>query len=133
MSNESEIRELVERWALAVESGDLDGVIAGHTDDVVMFDVPAPHAGVRGIGAYRDTWPPFFRFIDSGAVFKLDSVAITAGDDVAFAEALLVCGTEEEQAEDPDRRLRLTFGFVREDDRWLIAHEHHSFAVDPPA
>ena len=43
---------LIERWAEAVHTGDMDGVLAGHADDIVMFDVPPPEDGVRGIQAY---------------------------------------------------------------------------------
>jgi hypothetical protein len=53
-----EIRELIERWARAVHAGDLDTVLADHADDIVMFDVPPPYEGVRGIDAYRETWQP---------------------------------------------------------------------------
>ena len=56
--NEAEIRSLIERWAKAVHAGDLEGVLADHARDIVMFDVPPPETGVRGIDAYRETWPP---------------------------------------------------------------------------
>ena len=52
---------------------------------------------------------------------------MTAGEDVAFAQALLRCGTAEEFAAHPDNRLRLTLGLRKQDGRWLVAHEHHSF------
>ena len=48
-------RDLIERWAAAVHAGELDTVLAHHADDIVMFDVPPPHQGVRGIDAYRET------------------------------------------------------------------------------
>jgi hypothetical protein len=35
----------------------------------------------------------------------------------------------EELAENPQRRLRLTLGLRREDGRWVVAHEHHSFPL----
>ena len=38
--DEEQIRDLIERWARAVHAGDLDGVLADHADDIVMFDVP---------------------------------------------------------------------------------------------
>jgi ketosteroid isomerase-like protein len=41
MSDESEIRALIGRWAKAVHAGDMDGVLARHADDIVVFDVPA--------------------------------------------------------------------------------------------
>jgi uncharacterized protein (TIGR02246 family) len=125
-SAESEIRALIEDWAKAVHAGDLDGVLAQHADDIQMFDVPPPNE-VRGIEAYRDTWPPFFEWQKRGASFEIVSLDVTAGDDVAFATALLRCGTEEELRNDPDNRLRLTIGLRREGGRWVVSHEHHSF------
>ena len=127
--DESEIRELVERWATAVHAGDLDTVLADHAEDIVMFDVPPPHDGVRGIDAYRETWPPFFEWQRQGASFEITELTVTAGSDVAFAHALLRCGTADEFANEPDRRLRLTVGLRKQDDRWMVTHEHHSFAI----
>jgi hypothetical protein len=53
--DEQQIRTLIERWADAVDGGDMSGVLADHADYIVMFDVPAPYEGVRGIDAYRET------------------------------------------------------------------------------
>jgi uncharacterized protein (TIGR02246 family) len=127
--DETRIRELVERWARAVHEGDLDAVLADHAEDIVMFDVPPPEDGVRGIDAYRETWPAFFDWQRRGAVFDIVSLQVTAGSDVAFAHALLRCGTEEELAQAPERRLRLTLGLRKQDGRWVVAHEHHSFPL----
>jgi ketosteroid isomerase-like protein len=33
-ADERAIRDLVERWAVAVHTGDLDGVLADHADDI---------------------------------------------------------------------------------------------------
>ncbi|MCY4726413.1 SgcJ/EcaC family oxidoreductase [Nocardioides sp. STR2] len=127
MPDDEQVRELVRRWAAAVHGGDLGTVVADHADDIVMFDVPPPHRGVRGIEAYKETWPPFFEWQRSGAVFEIDELEVEAGDDVAYAFALLRCGTPEELAERPEQRLRLTLGLRREGGRWVVAHEHHSF------
>ncbi|HVL41462.1 MAG TPA: SgcJ/EcaC family oxidoreductase [Brevundimonas sp.] len=128
--DESAIRALIERWARAVHAGDMDTVLADHAEDIVMFDVPPPNE-VRGKAAYRETWPPFFEF-QKRAVFDIVSMEVMAGQDVAFAHALLRCGTEEGFRRDPDNRLRLTVGLRKQDGRWIVAHEHHSFplAVD---
>jgi uncharacterized protein (TIGR02246 family) len=129
-NDEQQIRVLIERWAGAVHGGDLDTVLADHSDDIVMFDVPPPDDGVRGIDAYRETWPPFFEWQARGASFEIVELDVTAGDDVAYAHALLRCGMPEELVERPERRLRLTLGLRREDGRWVVAHEHHSFPLD---
>ncbi|MEU9012410.1 SgcJ/EcaC family oxidoreductase [Streptomyces sp. NPDC048479] len=125
--DDTQIRVLIERWAEAVHAGDLDGVLVDHADDIVMFDVPPQKDGVRGIDLYRETWPPFFEWQRQGASFEIVSIDITAGDDVAFAHALLRCGTQKELREDPENRLRLTVGLRKERGRWVVAHEHHSF------
>jgi uncharacterized protein (TIGR02246 family) len=127
MSDEAEIEQLIRRWAHAVHEGDLDGVLADHAEDVVMFDVPPPDDGVRGIDAYRAVWPGFFEWQRSGAVFDIVDLDVTAGGDVAFAHALLRCGTADDLAREPGQRLRLTLGLRRQDGRWVVAHEHHSF------
>ena len=130
VADEREIRALIERWAAAVHGGDLDAVLADHAEDIVMFDVPPPDDGVRGIDAYRETWPPFFKWQAEGASFEIVSLEVTAGEDVAYAQALLRCGTPAELREAPGRRLRLTLGLRRQQGRWSVAHEHHSFAQD---
>jgi uncharacterized protein (TIGR02246 family) len=125
--DERQIRALLERWAEAVHAGDLDRVLADHSPDIVMFDVPPPNDGVRGIDAYRDTWPPFFEWQAKGASFEIVSLDVTAGEDVAYAHALLRCGTPQELVAQPANRLRLTLGLRKEQGRWVVAHEHHSF------
>jgi uncharacterized protein (TIGR02246 family) len=129
MDDEQEIRTLVERWAAAVHAGDMDGVLADHAGDVVMFDVPPPHDGVRGIDAYRDVWPAFFEWQARGASFEIVELDVTAGADVAYAFALLRCGSPVDLAAHPEKRLRLTLGLRKQDGRWVVAHEHHSFAL----
>jgi uncharacterized protein (TIGR02246 family) len=128
-ADEEQIRTLIERWADAVHGGDLAGVLADHADDIVMFDVPPPYQGLRGMDAYRAVWPPFFQWQAAGASFEIESLEVTAGDDVAYAYALLRCGTSEEFAANPDNRLRLSLGLRKQDGRWVVAHEHHSFPI----
>lgn len=127
MTDEQRIRDLIERWAAAVHAGDMATVLADHAADIVMFDVPPPEQGVRGIDAYRDSWPGFFEWQASGATFEIESLEVTAGTDVGFAFALLRCATADQLARDPGRRLRLTIGLRKADGRWLVSHEHHSF------
>jgi uncharacterized protein (TIGR02246 family) len=128
MTDEQQIRDLIQRWASAVHDGDLPVVLADHDPAIVMFDVPPPEQGVRGLDAYRETWPGFFEWQASGAVFEIESLDVTAGADVAFAFALLRCGTPEQFEREPEQRLRLTIGLRKAGDRWTVTHEHHSFA-----
>ncbi|BCI54604.1 hypothetical protein NIIDNTM18_38820 [Mycolicibacterium litorale] len=129
MDDETAIKDLITRWVDAVGNCDLDGVLVDHAPDIVMFDVPPPDDGIRGLDAYRDSWPAFFDFQRSGAVFELLELDITAGQEVAFAWALLRCGTPADLAANPDTRLRLTIGLRKDNGRWRVTHEHHSFCL----
>jgi uncharacterized protein (TIGR02246 family) len=130
-SDEAAVRHLVERWAAAVRARDIGGVVASHTDDILMFDVPPPVA-VRGMHAYRATWPPFFEALAQGeAAFDIVELNVTADQSVAFATALLRCGSAGALARDSLPRLRLTLGLRKVDGDWRIAHEHHSFPLEP--
>jgi ketosteroid isomerase-like protein len=126
--DEVAIRVLIERWATAAHEGDLEAVTAHHAADIVMYDVPPPEDGVRGLDAYRQTWPGFFRWQET-ATFDLLSLKVVAGQDVAFAYGLLRCGTPQELDAVPDRRLRLTVGLRKIGGQWTVLHEHHSFTA----
>jgi uncharacterized protein (TIGR02246 family) len=129
VNEEAEIHELIERWAEAVRAADVNGVVANHTDDMVMFVVPPP-SPLLGIGAYRDSWLPFFKWQrEHDGVFEIISMDVTAGTDVAFVRALLRCGSRQASASDFDSCLRLTVGLRKQDGRWRIAHEHHSYPL----
>ena len=58
-ADEAAIRDLVESWARAVRSKDLGGILAHHSEDMLMFDVPPPFES-RGLEAYRETWNLFY-------------------------------------------------------------------------
>ncbi len=92
-------------------------VLADHVPGIVMFDVPPPEQGVRGIDAYRETWPPFFEWRASGALFEIESLDVMAGTDVAFAFALLLCGKPAQLERNPEQRLRLTISLRKADGR----------------
>lgn len=120
-TGDTQIRSLVENWANAVRAKDMEGVLAHHADDVVMFDVPAP-LQARGMEEYKRTWKLFFDNSPGGpGSFDLTDLQITATETVAYCHALVKIF---------DSTVRLTMGFRRQDSRWLIAHEHHSYPIE---
>jgi uncharacterized protein (TIGR02246 family) len=117
---EDEIRAVIGVWERAIQAGDLEGIIANHTEDVLMFDVPEPLQST-GIDQYRKTWELFFSYGSPAQdVFVIQDLRVSGGRDVAFATGLLRIGGSKEPV------CRLTLGLKRSRDRWLIAHEHHS-------
>jgi len=119
-----EIQELISRWTKAVRDQDLEGIRASHDPDMLMFDVPPPFLS-RGIDAYMATWDVFFKLQAKPVQFDLRDIAITAGDEVAFATALGRC-CDLSSGAPVQLDFRLTMGFKRKDGRWRIVHEHHS-------
>jgi uncharacterized protein (TIGR02246 family) len=124
---ESRIKALIEAWAEAVRRHDFPGVLAHHEQDIVMFDVPPPLQS-RGMDGYKKTWDLFFKYHKPSQAFDIEELAITAGDDVAFAVAIMRCGsaTVSGPAEEGGFLFRLTIGLRKIDGDWRIAHEHHS-------
>jgi ketosteroid isomerase-like protein len=121
-SNKTQIRGLVENWAKAARDKNIDGVLAHHAKDMVMFDVPLPLQS-KGIVAYKKTWKLFFDSNPGGkGSFELKELKIATGDTVAFCHALLITGGGKPRG-------RLTIGLEKIRGKWMIVHEHHSYPI----
>ncbi|CDM65883.1 YybH family protein [Pyrinomonas methylaliphatogenes] len=119
-AEKSDIERVIRSWERAIQRGDMEGILANHSESVLMFDVPEPLQS-EGLDAYRKTWELFFRYgAPDREVFVLEDLRITAGDTVAFATALLRIGGSSEPV------CRLTLGLMKRNRAWQIVHEHHS-------
>ena len=126
-TEEFRIKTLLEAWADAVRRHDIPAILAHHGPDMIMFDVPPP-LQCRGIEAYKQTWDLFFRYHKPGAAFDIEDIAVTAGQDVAFAVAIMRCGPDSSSnpADKDGFPFRLTVGLRKVEGEWRIEHEHHS-------
>jgi ketosteroid isomerase-like protein len=105
----------------------LPAILAHHEKDIVMFDLPPPLQS-KGREEYKATWDLFFKSHTPSHAFDIEELTITAGDDVAFAFAIMCCETGAEPGGFP---FRLTIGLRKVDGEWRVTHEHHSIpAVD---
>lgn len=123
-SNEIQIRQLVENWALAVRNRELPNILAYHSKDIVMYDVPKPFQSV-GIDAYRDTWDTFFAFTKPG-VFDIQQLTVVADNSVAFCFATMKCEDKSGGNDYVELDFRLTIGLQKINNQWTVVHEHHS-------
>jgi uncharacterized protein (TIGR02246 family) len=120
-ADETQIRALVDAWAKAVRTKNIDGALVHHTSDIVMFDVPMP-LQAKGMEEYRKTWELFFANSPGGpGSFDVAELQITASETVAYAHAILRIF---------DSSARLTMGLRKEGGQWRIAHEHHSYPIE---
>ena len=125
--DEGAIRELIEKWSKAVRNKNLDGILANHSPDILMFDVPPPIQS-KGIDAYKKTWDLFFDWSPDKPVFEIQEMNITAGNDVAFVTALMRCAGKTENENGLD--FRLTVGLRKIGEEWVVTHEHHSIPAE---
>ncbi|SRR5258708_36246901 len=121
---EKTIRQLIEDWAAAVRRADIDAVLAHHSDDIVMYDVPPPFQSI-GIEAYRSTWDMYFAYTRPG-VFDIREMHVVADQQIAFCYATMRCKDKSNSAEYVDLDFRLTIGLRKINNQWTIVHEHHS-------
>ena len=123
--DEAAIRRLIEDWARAVRARDIEAVLAHHSADVLMFDVPLPFES-KGIDAYRETWGPFYSARAEPIAFDIQRMDVVAGADVAFATALMQCAERGANGSQVPLDFRLTVGLRKVNGQWIVMHEHHS-------
>ena len=126
-ANEAQIRKLVENWAKAVRNKDMKQILAHHSNDIIMYDVPEPFQSI-GIEAYRKTWDLFFAFTKQG-VFDIQELNIVADENVAFCFATMKCSNKTDTVDFVDLPFRLTIGLKKINNQWTIIHEHHSIPI----
>ena len=127
-TNEVLIRELIENWAKAVRTEDYEGILAHHSKDIVMYDVPEPFQSV-GIDAYRKTWDTFFSGTRLG-VFDIKELRIFADENIAFCFAAMTCDNGNASGGYEPLDFRVTIGLQKIDGKWTILHEHHSVPAE---
>src|SRR5258707_5636001 len=108
MTNEAQIRQLIENWAAAVRKGDINAILTHHADTIVMYDVPKPFQSI-GMEAYRKTWDTFFA-CTKPSVFDILELHIVADNTVAFCFATMKCADKSNSVEYVDLDFRLTVG-----------------------
>lgn len=124
-NDEQQIRDIIERWVKAVHERDYGGILAHHSADILMFDVPLPLES-KGIEAYRKTWDLFFSCQSERIVFDILRMDVVAGSDVAFVTAMMKCDEILNDGNRADFKFRLTVGLRKIEGEWIILHEHHS-------
>jgi ketosteroid isomerase-like protein len=124
MSNELQIKALIENWAAAVRRKDIPAIMAHHADDLVMYDVPEPFKSV-GLKAYRRTWDLFYQYTKAG-VFDILELNIVTDENVAFAFAEMQCSDNHDGKGFNVLDFRVTIGLRKIAGQWTFVHEHHS-------
>jgi len=119
-----EIETIIKNWVIAIQKRDIAGILANHSENIIMYDVPPPFQSV-GIEEYKNTWEQsFFNGTESG-VYKVLEMTIEAGIDIAYCFGILQCSWNNNGVFE-DIKFRLTIGLKKLIGKWIIFHEHHS-------
>jgi len=122
---ESEIRSVLEHWARATREHRMEDVLQHHSPALVIFDV-LPPMQYTSAEAYRASWDEWQPDTAGAAVFDLEELTITAGQDVAFAHSFIRCGGTLHDGRTFEDLVRATFCLRRIDGQWIVEHQHIS-------
>lgn len=129
--DEARIRELIDRSVEAIRAMDLDGLKACFAPDIVSFDV-GPDLESVGAAAKLHNWTLAFAVFQAPIGYEYRDLAITVGDDVAFAHSFnrLSGVMKSGGAHRAGPWVRYTGAYRKVGGAWLIAHDHVSTPVN---
>ena len=127
--DESDIRQRIDKLAQAIRAKDLETAMSVYAPEIVSFDFEPPLQHV-GAEAKRRNWVGAFTAYEHLLGYEIRDLAITVGDDVAFAHSLNRISGVLKNGSRTDFWLRATTGFRKLDGNWLITHDHVSVPLD---
>ena len=127
--DEDDIRQRIGTLLAALRAMDLEGVIALYAPDIVSFDI-APPLQHLGAEAKRQQWVEVFATYQRPLGYEMRDLAITLGDDVAFAHSLNRISGTLRNGTRTSLWLRWTAGWRKIEGDWLITHDQVSVPAD---
>jgi uncharacterized protein (TIGR02246 family) len=129
--DETEIRQLLDRWAKAFHARDLDGIMSIYEpgEALVAYDLVAP-LQYTGFKAYKKDYQEFLDQFEGPIDVSYPDVKILAGDTVAFSHGLERMTGTLKNGQKFDAWVRFTEGYRKTNGHWLAIHDHISVPVD---
>lgn len=130
-ADEAAIRQLVDKSVAAIRAQDLETLKTCFTRDVVSFDV-GPALESAGVAAKMQNWLLAFTVFQAPIGYEYRDLAITVGDDVAFAHSFnrLSGRLKNGGASRTGPWVRYTGAYRKINGAWLIAHDHVSTPIN---
>jgi len=129
MSDEAQIRRMIDGFVKAFRAKDINGVVAIYAPEIVSFDL-APPLQYVGAEAYRKIFQDSFDSFQGQIDFEVRDLNITTGGDVAYSYSFNRMGGTTKNGRKLDLWLRWTACFQKIDGKWLIMHEQVSVPTD---
>ena len=130
ISEESQIRDVIDAWLAAQRTKDVDRLMSLYADDITAFNVRPPYQ-TKGADAWRVVWEDGFSHFPSTFDIEIADLKIYASGDMAFSYFLFHFTDLEPGHPANQTWLRATVGYTKQDGRCLIQHEHFSIPYSP--
>ena len=128
-ANEAQIRALIEDRTKAAQRKDSVAATFGNAPDMLTFDVVNPLQSV-GSDASKERAAEWFSSFQGPIGHEIQSLDITAGEDVAFSHGLCHVNARTTDGRQVDMWWRTTICFCKLDGKWMVTHEHNSVPFD---
>jgi ketosteroid isomerase-like protein len=126
---EEQIKTILEDRISAIYMKDVSGVLNKYAPDGVSFGIFSPLKNL-GIEIIRSLFQSWFDTYKAPIHQEMNSLVVNAGEDVAFSYCLTRTIGTSTKGEEFDMWYRVTTGFHKSGNKWLITHEHLSEPID---
>jgi ketosteroid isomerase-like protein len=130
-ADETAIRALEDRFTAAFNAGDIDAMMKNYIPDqsLVVFDVVL-RKEYLGADNYRKDWVDFFSHFTGTPKITITDLGITADGNLGFSHSFQHITGTDTQGRPVNRTVRVTDGYRKVGENWLIVLEHISVPVD---
>lgn len=128
-SAQAQIRQVMDSWAQAAQSKNVERIISHYSEDVVAYDAIGP---LRFVGreAYKAHWQACMEMCAGPGMFEVHEPSFMIDGELGVAHYLFHCGGTDDKGQQQSCWMRVTQCFRKQGDTWLIAHEHFSMPCD---
>lgn len=129
-ADEADIRQLLDKMAVAIRAMDPAALTACFAPGVVSFDV-GPQLRSAGAAAKMQNWMAAFAAFQAPIGYEIRDLAVVVGDNVAFGHSInRLSGTLKNGSGRVGPWVRYTGCFKKINGAWLIAHDHVSTPIN---
>jgi uncharacterized protein (TIGR02246 family) len=128
-TDEAQLRQIIEDWAQAVRSKDIDQLTSNYASDVLLFDVvnQLQHVGSAAVRTRAMQWIASF---EGSIGYEVRDLRITTDNNVAFCHSLNGINATTKDGQKVAMWVRATVCFRKMDGMWRVTHEHSSVPFD---
>ncbi|GAB3551010.1 YybH family protein [Spirosoma fluminis] len=129
MGNQEQIKQLIRQQEQAVQQKNIGGAMAAYSPDVVSFDVVNTLEKV-GIQACRERLESWLAQFPAMFTYAIETLSVVASDELGVGYSFNHVKGTLANGDQIDMRWRATVCLRKQDEQWLIIHEHSSVPFD---